>query len=213
MDWVWYLFSFNGRINRAKYWLAGLIIGCWMLFLAALTAGAIGLFGGKMSFGFNLDDLFKTVDPSTYHRVALRELPVALIKVAGTALFLWVYFAASIKRLHDRDKSAWWMLPFFILPGLCSRFEDRLPDSYWILLLTVPLALCYLWGFIELCFLRGTPRANRYGSDPLGKIQTRPRSNRDNGPRPAQGWDQQSEIEIVPHKAGPPPVWRVKRGA
>ena len=37
MDWTWYLFGFKGRINRAKYWLAGLIIGCWMLLLATLT--------------------------------------------------------------------------------------------------------------------------------------------------------------------------------
>ena len=29
MDWVWYLFRFDGRINRAKYWLAGLIMVCW----------------------------------------------------------------------------------------------------------------------------------------------------------------------------------------
>ena len=26
MDYVWYLFSFEGRINRAKLWLAVLII-------------------------------------------------------------------------------------------------------------------------------------------------------------------------------------------
>ena len=213
MDWVWYLFSFKGRISRAKYWLAGLIIGCWMLLLAALMVGAISLFGGRLSFGFSLDDLFRAVDPATYHAIPLSRLPVVLIKAAGTALFLWVYFAAATKRLHDRDKSGWWMVPFFVLPGLCSQFEDRLPNSHWILLLTLPLGACYIWGFIELSFLRGTPRANQFGSDPLGKIQTRPRTDRDIRPRPAQGWDQQSAIEMAPHKAGPPPVWRVKRDA
>ncbi|KJC39133.1 hypothetical protein UP09_24955 [Bradyrhizobium sp. LTSP885] len=213
MDWTSYLFSFKGRINRAKYWLAGLIILFWMLFLAALTAGAIGLFGGKMSFGFSIDDLFKAIDPATYHAIPLSRLPVLLIKIAGTALFLWVYFAAAIKRLHDRDKSGWWIVPFFILPGLCSQFEDRLPDSTWIMPLVLASSALYLWGFIELGCLRGTPRANQFGSDPLGKIQTRPRSDRDIRPRPTQGWDQQSEIELVPHKAGPPPVWRVKRDA
>jgi uncharacterized membrane protein YhaH (DUF805 family) len=39
MDWTWFLFSFKGRINRAKYWLAGLIILCWMLFVLTLLAG------------------------------------------------------------------------------------------------------------------------------------------------------------------------------
>jgi uncharacterized membrane protein YhaH (DUF805 family) len=213
MNWTWYLFSFKGRINRARYWLAGLIILCWMLFLAALVLGALSLFGGKMSFGFSLDDLFKAVDPATYHAIPMSRLPVLLIKIAGTALFVWVYFAASIKRLHDRDRSGWWMVPFFVLPGLYSQFEDRLPDSNWILPLALAAAALYFWGFIEFGFLRGTPRANQFGSDPLGKIQTRPRTDRDNRPRPAQGWDQQSEIEIVPHKAGPPPVWHVKREA
>src|SRR5262245_17029579 len=47
MDWVWYLFSFDGRINRAKYWLATLIVFCWMIFLAALMAGLFFLLGGS----------------------------------------------------------------------------------------------------------------------------------------------------------------------
>jgi len=46
MDYVWYLFSFEGRINRARYWLATLIIVCWMIFLGALTIGLVVLFGG-----------------------------------------------------------------------------------------------------------------------------------------------------------------------
>jgi uncharacterized membrane protein YhaH (DUF805 family) len=25
MDWTWYLFRFDGRINRAKLWLAGVV--------------------------------------------------------------------------------------------------------------------------------------------------------------------------------------------
>ena len=33
MDYVWYLFRFDGRINRARCWLALLIMICWMLFL------------------------------------------------------------------------------------------------------------------------------------------------------------------------------------
>ena len=26
MDWTWYLFRFDGRINRAKLWLGGLVM-------------------------------------------------------------------------------------------------------------------------------------------------------------------------------------------
>jgi uncharacterized membrane protein YhaH (DUF805 family) len=64
MDWTWYLFRFDGRINRAKYWLAGLIIICWMIFLAVIVAAF-----GPRSFGFSVTDIFKVVDPDTYRQL------------------------------------------------------------------------------------------------------------------------------------------------
>ncbi len=204
MDWTWYLFRFEGRINRAKMWLAGLIIGCWMVFLAALVIGVGSLFGELVSFGFGIDDLFKIVDPATYRSLSSTDLPTLFIKLVGSSLFLWVYFAASIKRLHDRDRSGWWMVPFFILPGLYSQFEDRLPDSYWMLPLAVASGVLCLWGFIEMCCLRGTPRTNRFGPDPLPKVQTRPRSSAGRTPRATPAWDQHSELEFEPHRAGRP---------
>jgi uncharacterized membrane protein YhaH (DUF805 family) len=39
VDWTWFLFSFKGRINRAKCWLAGLVIFCWMIFVAFIYVG------------------------------------------------------------------------------------------------------------------------------------------------------------------------------
>ena len=214
MDWVWYLFRFNGRINRAKFWLGGLIIVCWMVFLAVLLI-SLGLGGGKgKSFGFNVEDIFRVVDPDTYRSLTVSQLPALLVKAAATALFTWVYLAVSIKRLHDRDRSAWWMIPFFVVPGLINQFADRLPETVYAYSIADAIALVlYIWAFIELACLRGTRHPNFYGPNPLGKVQGRPRDDRDNRPRTTQGWDQQSELEITPHKAGPPPVWRVKRGA
>ena len=61
--------------------------------------------------------------------------------------------------------------------------------------------LC-LRGGIEMYFLKGSRKTNRFGPNPLLQppaVETRSR------------WDQQSEIEMVPHKAGPPPQWHVKR--
>ena len=60
----------------------------------------------------------------------------------------------------------------------------------------------YVWGFIELAFLPGTRYPNRYGPNPLGKSHVR--QGRDSGSRSVHGWDQQSELDTVPHKAGPP---------
>jgi uncharacterized membrane protein YhaH (DUF805 family) len=47
-----------------------------------------------------------------------------------TLFFAWCYLAASIKRLHDRNRSGWWMLPFFAAPGIYGHFADRLGDPY-----------------------------------------------------------------------------------
>lgn len=202
MDWVWYLFRFEGRINRAKLWLALLILLCWLIFLGLLTFGLAALLGGvkPASFGFGIDDLFVFVDPRSYRSFSLTDLPVLVFRIAGSLLLLWVYLATSIKRLHDRDKSGWWMLPYFVVPGLYKQFEDWLPESYAVLVPALAVFLLGIWGFVEMFCLKGTRKTNRFGADPLAPRDTRP------------AWDQQGEIEMVPREAGPPPVWRVKPG-
>ena len=125
----------------------------------------------------------------------------AAFRTVGTSLLLWVYFATSIKRLHDRDKSGWWMVPFFVLPGLYNQFADRLPDSYCRPAARLAASGLCLWGFVEMYLPEGLAQDQPFGADPL----TPPRRR-----YAARRWDQQSEIEMVPHKAGPPPVWRVK---
>jgi uncharacterized membrane protein YhaH (DUF805 family) len=210
MDWTWYLLRFEGRINRAKFWLAGLIIAGWMLFLALLTVSVLHLIGGPLSFRFGINDIFGVVDPESYRSLSRADLVPVLLHVAGTVLFLWVYLAISVKRLHDRDKSGWWMAPFFVVPGLCEQFSDRLGDSIPASLFDAIACILCLWGAVEMYFLRGSPRTNRFGASPLPKVQTRPRSSR-SGLRTSPAWDQNSEIELVPHIAGPPPASHVKR--
>src|SRR5262245_36778736 len=110
MNWTWYLFAFNGRINRAKNWLAVLIILCFMFFFSGLAIG-LGLLlslTDKPAFDLDIHDVFRIVDPADWHRLARAEVPLMFAKATGTALCLWVYLATSIKRLHDRDKSGWW---------------------------------------------------------------------------------------------------------
>jgi len=143
-------------------------------------------------FIFGAEDLFKLVDPEAYRSLTLADLPRLLVKLLGTTLLMWVYFAASIKRLHDRDKSGWWMVPFFAVPGLYNQFADRLPDSHADLPLAFAASALCLWGFVEMYCLKGSRKTNRFGADPLA-----PPPPRDTRPP----WDQQSEIEMVPHKA------------
>ncbi len=59
MDWVWFLFAFDGRINRAKVWLGLLVILCWMVFIALVMLGIDGMFGNPVkSLHFNVNDIF-----------------------------------------------------------------------------------------------------------------------------------------------------------
>ena len=92
------------------------------------------------------------------------------------------------------------MVLFFVVPGLYGQFEDRLGDSTFVALLGLAAGCLTICGVITLCFLRGDIGPNRFGSDPLEPIETGPR------------WDQASELQFVPHGAGPSPGAHVKRG-
>jgi uncharacterized membrane protein YhaH (DUF805 family) len=130
MDYKWFLFRFEGRINRARYWLAALIILGWMMFVLMLLAAFGKIFGiadrGYAFDVFGIAASFKFTD----HDPALKTtfFPQIII-IPMTIVFAWAYAATSIKRLHDRNKSGWWIVPFVVAPGLFGRFEDRLGDS------------------------------------------------------------------------------------
>jgi uncharacterized membrane protein YhaH (DUF805 family) len=206
-----FLFGFDGRINRAKYWYAGfasLSVGLVFLSVSAAVVGFV--FGTHLkSVDMTVSNIFGTpasspiaasfagADPQSEGLMRL------LFYVLGTPVFvlsMWILAAATIKRLHDRDRSGWWMMVLCIGPPLLDRIGDRL--DAWDALGVFPLlaSLLTLWGVVELAFLKGTRGPNRFGADPLAPVDTRP------------GWDQQSEIEFVPHKAGPPASPHVMRG-
>ena len=209
MDYAWFLFDFVGRINRAKFWLAALTIACWMLFLIALALGSAKLLGGSAinRFGFDINDVFSVLDPSTYFSAlgTIRiQTPVDYViplsfYAIGTPLFLWVYLATSIKRLHDRNKSAWWMIPFFLVPALSEQFGGRLPDSHAVLTVSLIASALWLWGLVEMGWLKGTAGPNRFGADPLARAEPVAQA------RVIPRWDRHSELELIPHSASPSP--------
>jgi uncharacterized membrane protein YhaH (DUF805 family) len=205
MDYAWFLFRSEGRINRGKYWLAMLIILCWMMFVLMLLAAIGSIFGiAGHRFAIDITSIsasfqFAGSEPSSKSAVFPQ-----IVTFPMTLLFAWCYLAASIKRLHDRNKSGWWMLPFFAAPGLYDHFEGRLGDSYAAALVGLAVFVVFIWGYVEMCFLKGTRGPNRFGPDPLAPVSpSTPAASR---------WDQQSELEFVPHRAGPPAGTHVKRG-
>jgi len=107
--------NFKGRAARSEFWY-------WVLFafIAGIVAGLIDLvlFGAA---GISL-----------------------LQNLVGLALFL-PGLAVSVRRLHDIDRTGWWILIAFTVIGI-------------IVLIA--------WDCI-----RGTVGPNRFGPDPLGGIQ------------------------------------------
>jgi len=82
------LFRFQGRINRAKYWIATVTY-------ISVTIALVGL-----GFFFRFDTIFFVI------------AAVAFIAVTVSGI------AVGIKRLHDRDMSGWWLLVFYLLPAV-----------------------------------------------------------------------------------------------
>ena len=148
------LFSFKGRINRAKYWLAIVVTMVVFVIVISVAAGIATPFilkaadearaaagedisrNGEYNVGTEVAADASVPDPS---------FPVAFFLVI-LILFIpliWVAFAIRAKRWHDRDKSGWMSLVLFIL------------------------VVGPLWALIENGFLEGTSGPNKYGNDPL----------------------------------------------
>jgi uncharacterized membrane protein YhaH (DUF805 family) len=158
MDWTTLLFSFNGRINRGKYWLAVLI---YMVVWIAFFAGCLIWLGGT-----NIDNLF-----SFAGGVLLVWLIGFILFVAG----IWSGFAVGVKRLHDRDKSGWWILLFWLGPSVLGGWQTVTPDLGGGIIFSLAATAIAIWAFVELGCLRGTPSPNQYGPDPLGNPPPPPR--------------------------------------
>jgi uncharacterized membrane protein YhaH (DUF805 family) len=140
-------FSFTGRINRTKYW-----IGIAVFVIIAIISGTVAYIGEETPalhvLGFIID--------------------VALL-IAGLAV--------GAKRLHDRDKSAWWLLVFYIVPSVLLVIGSLMffygigaESAGGVIGSVVFYALglgVLIWAIVELGFLRGTIGANRFGPDPL----------------------------------------------
>lgn len=118
-------FSFNGRIRRIEYFLSNLLGGFvfglafWLGMGTSLVSAEVESAGG---FGFGI-----------------------LISIAAILGGIWFTIAQDVKRLHDVDKSGWFVL-FLIIP-----------------------VINFILG-IYMLFADGTVGPNRYGNDPKNRM-------------------------------------------
>jgi len=88
----------------------------------------------------------RAVAPAAGQPGATRASPVTLIigllTIAIGIVAVWIDLAVTVKRCHDRDKSGW-----------------------FIFIALIPI-IGGIWLLIELGFLDGEPRPNKYGPSP-----------------------------------------------
>ena len=90
------LFSFQGRVNRAKWWLVGIASS---VVFGVVFAIVMALFGGG-------------TDPTT-GMPSFSAIGGILMAIAYIVL-LWIGLAISVKRCHDRNRSGWFVLLGFV---------------------------------------------------------------------------------------------------
>jgi uncharacterized membrane protein YhaH (DUF805 family) len=139
-----FLFGASGRINRAKYWRSVLIYIGGGLMTAVILFTAAGI---------------------------AAPLFVVMVVVVLIPWVLWG-FSFTTRRLHDRGKSAWWLLVFYLVPGALGQLANGawFGGATGLVLHFIPALAAFaltIWGFVEIGCLRGTAGSNTYGPDPL----------------------------------------------
>ncbi|MCF6200418.1 MAG: DUF805 domain-containing protein [Hyphomicrobiaceae bacterium] len=167
MDSKFLLSSLKGRIRRWHWWIATLFI---TLVDYAISIPILWLLGG---------------DPNYYWNDALPTKEVALADITAFLATLHFSLAVDIKRIHDRGRSAYLLVPLYlfslalifsqsldwsqgIIWLLTSELKGTLPFEAYVLAAFFVIILTYsLWMLIELGFRKGTIGDNKYGPDPL----------------------------------------------
>lgn len=112
MDWKYLLTSFEGRINRAKFWA-----GVGVLFVAGLIANVLDFILGLQIGGTD---------------------GIGVLGLLFTLAAIYLALALYAKRWHDRNKSGWWSLivlvpvlgPIWIIVELGILEGTRGANSY-----------------------------------------------------------------------------------
>ena len=159
MDFNHLLFSLEGRISRKPYWIGILVL---------VTASLVLTMALAPMFGVSFNDLIADIRPS---KAVKLDILVNLI-------VLWPGLAITIKRLHDRNRSALWGIILYVLFAVMAALEfmgftgtPERPEPAFLAIVLLMLAVG-LWLLVDLGFRKGTQGVNEYGPNPLAAIDT-----------------------------------------
>ncbi|MEL6374323.1 MAG: DUF805 domain-containing protein [Pseudomonadota bacterium] len=132
-------FSPGGRSGRAAWWLGNVFL--YIISIALLLGtGYLAQMLGFIDWATALAPS-DTGDPPDF--VALLSNPGVWMVLAAYLLTTYMAIVLSVRRLHDRGKSGWWLL---------------------LMVLLSVIIIGAIWMLVELGFLAGQPGPNRYGA-------------------------------------------------
>ena len=151
------VFMLSGRASRAPFWF-GIVCGGAAIFMVAAAILGTAMLIGVTSASVDLGLIAWSIDGRK-------------VTFSGV-LPLLVIGPVTVRRLHDRDRPAWWLLVFFGLPPLLPWIADRVAAQIEVLAVIVPEPLAFLPDLVRVGYspsLRSRVSACRSGrSSSLG---------------------------------------------
>lgn len=148
--------EFGGRSRRMEFWMFAVLqflIGLVFVALFILLGGGLMALAGS--------------DPTSALAAGGAVIGLAILYILVSLVLLIPALAVAVRRLHDSNRSGWWLWLFWG-PYLLSLLTSTAESS----VLAGLLGLALMAGSIVLLvfyFLDGTPGPNRYGEDPKGR--------------------------------------------
>lgn len=154
------LFSFDGRLRRRDWWVFHVAVFFVNYFAMQVVAPLAFGEGGRL-----------TIEPGTF--TPIYPMPMMIIGLGLSLLWLWPNLAVAVKRGHDRNMPARVVLgltavTYVVGTGMmvAPALGFDLGVFRWIGLAVNAVIGLYL--LVVLGFLDGTPGPNRYGPSPKG---------------------------------------------
>jgi uncharacterized membrane protein YhaH (DUF805 family) len=153
--------DFSGRSRRMEFWM-------WQLFQVIVYIGVIVLamvFGGGM--------MMMSGDPSGMMAAGGAMLIIMMLYGLYALAVLIPSIAVAVRRLHDTERSGWWILAplagyvLMIIGGVMAASSPDAPGIGGVVALVGMVALIGLGiTLLVFYFLEGTRGPNKYGPDP-----------------------------------------------
>ena len=86
-----------------------------------------------------------------------------VLAIVGTV----VDVAVTVRRLHDLNRSGWWLLGYYLIACTLSMVGVLIDSTVATASFIIVAALMFLGLFVWLGFFRGTKGKNDFGLDPL----------------------------------------------